>query len=267
MPELEPNAFTINRLGLGGLFFPLSLKVTRADGNTQAFMCAQRLIDCAGLIAARSAGHLAVFGLDHYSILDDATGKPLPLAALARQAGVSSTSIDEDTSVIPADQLTMLLAGFSHDNLTLFDLPPEWDENTVIRGVLAYKEHDWKADAPLLTGLPGSRFLIDSHDDCYLTVESADTLLPRQIFARMLGLYAAAVLEQADIAAVPEGLVDTIWQEEFGLTILRYLTEVTSSGLCIGVTRKSFTFSNGETYPLDFRLTYDVNDRKWERED
>lgn len=261
MTEMEPNAFTINRLGGG--FFPLSLKVTRAAGVECAFLCAQRVTECADLITACSAGHLAVFGLEQYSIIDEVTYKPLTLAALARLAAVPLTSIDEDTIVIPAGRLTPLLAGFSHSNLTLFDLPPEWDENAVIRGVLACREHDWNADAPLLSELPGSSFFIDSHDDCYLTIESSNSILPRQIFARMLGLYAAVVLARSDIATVPEKLVDALWREDFGVTILRESTEVTPSGLRIGAARKPFSFNNEETYPVDFFLTYDAVNRVW----
>jgi hypothetical protein len=264
---MEPNAFTINRLGVGGGFFPLSLHVTSAAGVTRAFLCAQRVTDIADQIAENSSGRLSVFGLEQYSVFDEVSDIPLTLAGLTRLAGVEFTVVDEETVVFPAEKLKKLLSGFSHSNLTLFDLPPEWDENTVIRGVLAYREHDWKADAPLLPEMPGSRFFIDSHDDCYLTVESVDTLLPRQIFARMLGLYAAALLGQADITGVTDGLVDAIWQEEFGLTILRESTEVTPSGLRIGVTRKPFNFRDDEVYPVDFHLTYDVNRCIWDRED
>lgn len=265
MTEMEPNAFTINRLNGG--FFPLSLKVTRADGVTNAFMCAQRVADCADLIAEHSTGRIAMFGLEQYSVFDEAGEFPLSLAALARQAGLPFTTIDEETIVLPAGQLTPLLAGFSPDDLTMFDLPSTWNVDAVIRGVLAYREHDWSGEELLLPELPGSRFFIASHDDCYLTVESSDSILPRQIFARMLGLYASTVIEQADIAAVPERLVNANWQDNFGLTILRDLTEVTPSGLHIGVACKPFNFRDDESYPVDFYLMYDVNGQKWERDE
>jgi hypothetical protein len=266
MPDFTPNAFTINRLGLGGMFFPLSLRVTRTAAVTRAFMCTQRVTDIVDQIAENSSGHLAVFGLEQYSVFDEATDAPLTLAGLARQARGVFTVIDEATVVFPSDELKKLLAEFSHSSLTLFDLPPEWNENTVIRGVLAYREHDWSGDAPLLPEMPGSCFFIDSHDDCYLTVESAGTRLPRQIFARMLCLYAAAVLEQPDIAAVPDGLVDALWQEEFGLAILRESTEITPTGLRVGVARKPFNFAENETYPSDFQLTYSPANRDWAME-
>jgi hypothetical protein len=172
-------------------------------------------------------------------------------------------AIDEETIVLPAGLLTPLLAGFSPDNLMLFDLPSTWNVDEVIRGVLAYREHDWSGEGLLLPELPGSRFFIASHDDCYLTVESVDMLLPRQVFARMLGKYTAAVLEREDIAAVPDELVDALWQGNFGLAILRDLTEVTPSGLRIGVTRKPFNFRDEETYPVDCYLTYNAVNRKW----
>jgi hypothetical protein len=261
MSEPERNAFDINRLNGG--FFPLSLKVTRTAGITRASMCAQRVIDCADLIAASSTGHLAVFGLEQYSVFDEVKDVPLPLAGLARRAGAPVTAIDEDTIVIPAGQLSPLLNMFFHASLTMFDLPPDWEENALIRGVLACRNHDWSGDAPLLPELTGSRFYAASYDDCYMMVESLDTRLSRQIFARMLELYTTAVLGKTDIGAVPDELVDAFWREDFGLTVLRESVEVTPTGLRIGVARKPFNFKDDEAYPVDFYLTYDAVNRAW----
>jgi hypothetical protein len=263
----KDNAFIIN--SLAGAFFPFSTRVSRKGDVSRISLCPLRVIDILDIVEAHVMESVAVFGVGQASRFDERTGDVLPLDRLAAEALIDYERIDADTIVLSRKYLFPLLSYFAHYDLSLFDLEDGWDETRVIGQVLAFRGQDWDGPQHLLSGLPASRLVLDCHDDCYLTVESFDRRLPGAIFGRALQLYAGTLLgdtlrSAVDIPEVPGDLLDAFWMETIDLTILKRATEVGEDGLRIGVSRKAYDFRNGQgTYPVDFRITYRIAERKW----
>lgn len=138
----------------------------------------------------------------------------------------------------------------------------------MFEGMLNYHEFKWGRTHPLLPHLPHSRFFLDSHDDCYLYLESRDDLLPKRIFERALQVYAGTVLFEesgfeGEIAPIPGELLEALWPENAGLTMLREATYVEGRTVHIGVSPVEFSFQETRAYPTTFFVVYDGRTGKW----
>ncbi len=263
------NAFTINRLGLkdGAMFFPLSLEVSRRGKVITTSICAQRMVDLCDIIEKHALDYLVIFDVEGYE-LDELTGRPLPLQAIARRAAVQFTAIDSETIIVPTGNIPSLLPTFHHYDLHLFDMANDRNELQVISQVLACREHDWRSQQAVLPNFPASTFFFDSHDDCYLTIESCSPELSKDVFVRTLQIFAGAILAQKagsaiEIAEMPHELLNAFWQDEFGLTMLEEWTQTAEDRLEIGVSRQAFRFGEGAEYSMDFWLVYKMQSQEW----
>jgi len=262
----ETNAFTINRLGSS--FFPLSIEVFRAGDVITAHLCAQRVLDICDIIEEHTAANLVLFRVDQLSLFDESGDHPLSLQSIAAQANIRFAAIDTETIVLAKATLKSLLVNFDHHNLMALEIGDTWSESEVVGQVITFLEHDWRIDEPLLAKLPASRNLLISHDDCFLTLQTRDPAFVRQVFARTLQIYAGTVLgeynqTQPDIPEIPDELLLSFWQENFGLAVLRGTTEIDPRGLRIAVARKPFSFREPGEYPPQFWIRYELPDRHW----
>ncbi len=270
------NAFTINRLGtktesgLDSMPFPLSAEVSTDQGVSGLHICAQRVVDLCDLLEKYAQDHLALFGVEAHKshLFEGFLWKRFPLTDLATLARVGYSAIDQETIVLPKENLLPLLTTIGHYELSLFDIPGDCDEIQIIGQVLASKEHDQRRHEAVLPKLPESRFFLHCHDDCYLTVESHDPGLPKDIFGRTLQIYAGTALEMEpgspfDIADFPRDLIDVFWKSDLGITMWRDRTQVESDGLLIGVDAPSWLSQRDADYEGQFLILYDAGCQQW----
>ncbi len=271
------NAFTINRLGTktesgtkDDIPFPLSVEVSTKEGVSVIDICAQRVVDLCDVLERFAQDRLVVFGVEveTSSLFEGFLWKRFHLVDFATMAQVPFSAMDSETVALKKTSLLPLLSTIGHYELSLFDIPSECDEIQIIGQVLACKEHDPRRNEAVLPKLPESRFFLHCHDDCYLTVESHDPSLPKEIFARTLQIYAGTILEEADgtpsdIADIPRDLVDAFWEDDLGITIWREGTEREDRRLVIGVYEPSWLSHRRTEYTGAFWIAYDVQDRQW----
>jgi hypothetical protein len=151
----------------------------------------------------------------------------------------------------------------------LFDIDQNCSEEGIIGQVIACREHDWLSRALVLPSLGHSRLLLYCHDDCYLTLESDNSLLLKRVFARTLRIYVGTVLLEEKLQVSPAvseinvDIVDGFWHDELGLTILREMTTYNNGRLRIDVSKRAFNFGEGGEYPTKFSIEYDLANQMW----
>jgi hypothetical protein len=262
------NAFTINRLGLAGSLFPFGTEVTKKGSVNRIFLYAQRVIDLCDLIEKHVSNNLVIFGVEQASQFDKFTKKAMSLEGLASTSNVLFSAIDSETIVLPKEYLLPLLSIFSHYNLSLFDIGKGWNESQVISQVLTCHEHDWRSQDSILSKLPESRLFLHSHDDCYLTIETYDSHITKDVFIRALQLYSGTLLAKKlnfsyVIPDFPKDLIDTFWKDDFSLTIIERTTKLENDYLKLGVSRQAYSFREKRKYTPDFWIWFDVQNQKW----
>lgn len=261
------NAFKINQLS--GSFFPFSVKVTENEKGVRISICAQRVKDVCDLIEKYAKNNLVLFGVDQTSVIDEKTNTPVSLVELATRENIHFTIIDNETILFPKDQLLPLLSTFDHYSLELFDLDKNWNETQLIRQVLEFKSHDWENNNPLLPKLTGSTLFIDSHDDCYLTLEANSHQIAKELFIRTLLFFSGTFFEKKCGSLItfpdfPKELLNFFWKEHFGLTILEPAAEVTNGCINIGVSQKPYNFREEAAYLPDFWILCNIHDQQWD---
>jgi hypothetical protein len=262
----QANAFSINRLA--GAFFPLSVKVTQKENVTGMSLCAQAVVDVCDLIEQAAQDSIVVFGVGQVSNLDERTDLPISLAELAENAHVPFTMVDAGTIVLPKGSLFALLSTFCHYDLSLFDIGKDWREIDIISQVIAHREHDWRGQAPLLARLPASKFFLDCHDDCYLSLETCNPQAPKYFFMRTLQIFTGTILWEKhktafDVVDFPLALLNSFWGPEPALTILEQTIQLASDYARLGVSRKHFSFSEDAEYKPEFWIRYGFKNREW----
>jgi hypothetical protein len=207
-------AFSVNRIGLNGMPFPLSFSVRQASGSWMVSATAARAGELADILVHAASGTIVVVNVAASSFLDGDYA-PWPPSRIAAGQGVSCqahplgalaagvTGLSEEAIAMRREALPRFLDGWSPHELTLADVqgspgPERADEIALALGTAAWH------DQPVLPGLPGSRLLYSGHDDCYLHVESTDQAIPAALLSRLLALLAGSALASDSPVEVPE---------------------------------------------------------------
>jgi hypothetical protein len=262
-----PNAFTINRLaGLGGSIpFPFGAKAYRErEGVCALSLHTQAVVDLSDLF--QDFETIAVFDVSHYTY-DQETNREIPLANMVEIEKVECRNVDQDTVLIKGSALGELLMDFGHYDLHILDMPKDPPDDLVVVSVLKYHEYQ-RGETYLLQELPDSRVFLDSHDDCYLYLESRDLRFLKKAFSRMLQIYVGTVLFEevgfeGEITEVPKNVLEFLWPEGSGMTILRDRANIKGTQLRIGVSQQGFSFGEKREYPISLFIEYDASVGEW----
>jgi hypothetical protein len=263
-----PNAFTINRLmgPDGSMPFPFSAKAySEIEGVCALSLHAQAVVDLSDLF--QDFETIAVFDVSHHTY-DLETNREMPLANTVNVEKVECRTVDVDTVLIQGSALSELLVDFSHYNLHILDMPKDPPDDLVIVSVLKCQEYQWGETDRLLYELPDSRVFLDSHDDCYLYLESRDLRLLKKAFSRMLQIYVGTVLFEesgfeGEITEVPKKVLELLWPEDSGLTIFRDRASIEGTKLRIGASQREFSFQENREYPIALFIEYDASLGEW----
>ena len=264
-----PNAFTINKFGFSGRCFPLGLSCCRMPlGVYSINYHTLRVMDICDLL--RPYGTLAVLSVEGTSWSD--SHHTLRLGEFVERTNIESNALDADLIVIPANNLRQLLSGIDHYNLSMFDVPKDHPEKMILSNAEKEKAQESQGlwDDELLAELSGAKIYLQSHDDCYLHLQSYDLEFPKDVFKRALQIYVGTVLRQktrGEIEEIPKNVIDALWPENSGIKIERGNTTLEKQILKIGVATMEYAFQYAlgeeEQHPTSIVVEYDYANGRW----
>ena len=225
-----------------------------------------KMLDISDILLDYAHPHLAIFHTAQACSLDPATMESLSLEQLVREATAGGRAVNACTAVIPSSQLVPLLEDCDFYDLRLFDLE-RFDEETVIEGVLFVEGQHF--EQIVLPHLRSSQLYFDSHDDCYIYLETAHRCCARRIAVRAFQTYAGTQLLRElgapqEIADMPEAVLDALWPEGAGsITIPPAATLWEAGALSIGVSFTKHSFQPDQPYPIDAVVTYTPAEGCW----
>ena len=263
-----PNAFTVNKLGMVVHRFPLGISCSESnDGVFTMRLYPQNVVGICDLL--QSHGEIVVFGVDHGVSEPEDVGSTLDLTELATMDGIQHGVIDANTITISSDELFRFLSGFSHWSLRAFDIAEGTNNETIIINVVSYFEMQEMDCKTKLSNLTAGSFLLESHDDCYVTLETYNVELLMRVFERTLQTYVGTLLLEGDtnesiqIGSVSNEVMEKLWSTKAVFTILPEHTTLGPLGVNIGVSMKAFEFKTIDGYHPDAIVEYDVANQKW----
>ena len=253
---------------LGDSHFPFSLSVSKKGDVISAFIYFQSVSSLCDFIEKNSLENLVIFDVGQVYVIDNYTNKAISIVGLATDANIPFSAIDSETIVLRKDNLLNLLSTFEYYNLCLFDIGNDWTEILVIKQILAYREHDWQSHGVILAKLPASRIFLESHDDCFLTIEAYSQNFSKNVFSRMLQIYCGTILSEiknttTEVPEISLDLLDKFWKDEFDLTILRKGTEIINDCVKIGVANQAYNLREKIEYVPEFWLVYEIQSKRW----
>ncbi|MBI9051825.1 MAG: hypothetical protein JEZ00_20580 [Anaerolineaceae bacterium] len=263
-----PNAFSINKLGLEGTPFPLGVSCNQSDtGVFSMYLYPQRLVDMFDLLHGFEM--CIVFGVGHKLSNPNHPQHTLNLAEIVDSVAIDCTVVDANTIAISTGELMRLLSILPQHDLCMFDMPRNSSQDDVITNMLNYDEVKLRKNRSQLPHLTNSSVFLNSHDDCYLTLESYDTGLLQQVFERALQTYVGTFLlgklgvDEIEVREVPFGLLNILWPKNAHLTILPEETEITESEVKIGVSRQQFDLRVQQALQVDIVISYNCATQIW----
>jgi hypothetical protein len=189
----RPNAFTINRIGsdTGSVAFPLAPTCRQPTPGVYTFsLCPLRVVVMCDLLGRYQ--EVVVYGVDTVDY-DRETGRLLTLDRAAAQRGIGHRTVDAETLILTTGALSDLAGWLQHCNPHAFDWRADQTEHDLIANVLETREPDLYRAGPVLPRITKASFFLDSHDDCFLLLESRDLALLQAVFGRALRIYVGSV--------------------------------------------------------------------------
>ena len=201
------NAFRVNRVGLQGPGFPLSIEVARRGAVWTVHGTALRAVDISAVMARHMGPVAVVFNIGH-NWFDGGWGL-VGAGEIAKRQAIAADTYDMTWAALaPRSTATELLVmassdvdrffeGWSLYDVDLLDLSarPSRDELDVI--VLSVNTRK-TADPPVLTMVEAASIYYGGHDDCYFYVESRTDGVPEAIMCHLLAMLAGSALLEED---------------------------------------------------------------------
>ncbi|MCU0225629.1 MAG: hypothetical protein MUF27_16510 [Acidobacteria bacterium] len=257
-----PNAFQINSADIHKGLFPLNFRFDlREDGIVDAFLCPQAIEEAADTLVRFGFPWLCVFGCS-ITYPEDLT-----LAETAASLDLDLRAISPEVIVLPTTDLGRLAEDTCNYNFSAID----WDDpdmTAIRRAVERLGRDDSPGGRCPLAGLPRSRVYLNSHDDCYLSVEWREPRAVRAHLGRLLAEYAVALLSDDEespvsVAGPPDEVLQSIVAAGPCLTVLDRDTTREDSVLRIGCCHEKQYFPRLTSHEVSSILTYDAGSGAW----
>ncbi|WP_435593051.1 hypothetical protein [Nocardia sp. bgisy118] len=166
--------------------------------------------------------------------------------------------------MIRRDDLRRFLTDWSPYELAWVDVPgaptPEQvDEIALTMGTM-------NLDEPALPEMVGSRVWFSGHDDCYVTVESTNSVVPPAILGRLMALLVGSALVDESPVDVPDpddAIAETLIEQS--PCWVGRLGTVSDDSVTVDLSAVAGRWRLGHQLPerVDRTVTYDVNQRVW----
>jgi hypothetical protein len=266
-------AFTVNRVGVRGLGFPLSFATSRADGIALTRGTALRARDLVTLIRSRLQPEVRIFNIGHHWI--GADGRLLTPSEVASAQGVdvvvhnvgwASRNNDPraELLVLPSSDMVALLDGWGMYDVAFFDASDSTGASDVEQLVLAV--NTWSVgDPPLLSSVTGSGVGATLHDDCYFYLETRHEDLPGIVLGGLLATYVGAALIQEPDDVVEVGMPPSALVSELLRRSPTWTGELLSSApreVVVGLSTTGWKLGE-EVPPAELGVVYDPATSLW----
>jgi hypothetical protein len=256
-----PNAFTYNKLGFFRAFpFGVAVREVR-PGIAAMDLFPQRLRDIGDLITDHVQQWVLVFDVDLY---DDQR-----LGLHFRERGLTYVEHERTAVAIQREGVQTLLETLEHFNFHCVDLP-EPGNDEVVRGVLRNYEDSRRAKVARNSFLelsPSSKVYVDSHDDCYLLVETKDIRLQQKLFARALQICFGVLLKKNKldpvVSDVPQSLAGSLCTVNSALTLLWSKARYDGIQIQVDFSREEYSFRTKKKYPVHGSVCYMPSSGTW----
>ncbi len=253
-----PNAFTINTLM--GSPFPFSATFSEKNNIHRLSIYPIQIRSIRFIIKNYIFDYCVIFDIDYYQ---DET-----LSEIATEKGMKFQSFDDNIIICLKHEFEKLPVDyFPHYNWETFDCLIEPDSNLILENYIACKDYDWDSETFLLQNLKNSSFYLNSHDDCYLLLETYKKDLLLTIFQQNLMLFSYTVLFEKNInvkiSEFPISWIEKILSKNQEITILQNNISVKNTKLCIPFSNTSFNFVEKKDYPISGYIFYGFAENQW----
>lgn len=266
-------AFTANRVGVGGLGFPLSFSTSHEDGIALTRGTALRTQDLVALIRPTLKPEVCVLNIGHNWIAAD--GRILTPSEIAAAQGVDvkvhnvgwasrNNDPQEELLVLCTHDMAAFLDGWGMYDVAFFDASAPIRASEVEQLVLAV--NTWSVgDPPLLSTMTGSGVGATLHDDCYFYLETRHEELPGVVLGGLLATYAGAALikEPDDVVEVdmpPPSLVGELLRQS--PTWTGELLSTAPRDVVVGLSTSGWKLGQ-DVPPAELRVVYDTATNLW----
>lgn len=266
------NPFCVNRVGLHGGPFPLSVDWRRSDGVWTAHGTALRAFDFVSAASGLLPPIALAFNIGQTAFVDGDRVSPASRIAALQGVNVEVHDISwasrgfESSELLEMEsgQLLQFLDGWSMYDLDLLALAERRASASIDQIVLAVNTHTIE-DPPILSQLESSAVYFGGHDDCYFTVETRDERLIRAILGRLLTLIVGSkLLDDAPECAVSEPdekLVDAILEQ--GKALVGVAAQDEAGDVTVRLTQGVWRLGNAVPNNPSMLASYRSTTRQW----
>ena len=260
-----PNASSINKIGLQSEYFSFSAVVKEQQSNSSLWICPIGINEILDVIEEYSLEYIILFDIDHNWFETDF--KHVSLEQLARIKKLECKSFGEEVISIKKESLKRLIKRLSHYNFHAFDFPSVINENELIDYYFKCNDYNWNTNNNLLTEIGKSSWYIDSHDDCYLYIESLDRSFLNCIFERAMQTYVGTIIfENKDfefeISFIPKDIIDLLLLMEVPITIQAKYVTIHADKIQLPYSNNKFSLTE-QQYNVVGIIEYDFVVNKW----
>jgi hypothetical protein len=261
-----PNAFSMNRHS--GNFFPFCAAPKRWDNIYTFNIYPININDLIDLIKVYAQPIAVIFDVDHSRLSDDGEAF-LTLTEVASHFSIEHDSFGSDIVSVAKEKLDSLipeLESYNHYNLHLLDLAQIPSEEEMIEYYFAYYDH--KLETPLLKQLNCATLYLDSHDDCYLYIETRELDFLKAILARAIQIYIGTIICEEyqidpDVEELPSELLEMLWPLDAAFTILREDTLIYHDRIQIAYSDQKYDFQQDQEYQITGYIEYHLDKKKY----
>jgi hypothetical protein len=196
--------------------------------------------------------------------MEDANRELLSVPEVARLAGMMPVELDIDSLLIDTKQLPVFLQDFIHYNMSLLDLPdrvaPDHAYASAIEAVGALHT----PGVLVLDRVSDADVFIESHDDCYVYVETRSRTHVMAHFARLLQEFVAAELSVDGLGISPPApsLLDEVLSASGTCAMFDVHSTLKDGVLRLGYSTVGYRLGNPAPAPTAL-LVYDLAQSQW----
>jgi hypothetical protein len=227
-----------------------------------------QLRDVADLIVEAAQPYVFLYCLDISDWVKTENGEWVVVPVTeALQGLIEPVRLEGGEVLLQAADLTIVFGELPHYNARIIDLPS--GELDLADLYCTCMDHEIRT-GPLLPKLPHSLVHVNSHDDCYLLVESRDDALGHRVIGRLLAILAGTGLAEAgsqpsDLTEPPIPLVIEALGTQGAITAAQEAVVVAIDQVRIPFARQSWRLGDEVTPPTHV-IAFDRHTGEWQLE-
>ncbi|MFM2071089.1 MAG: hypothetical protein RLZZ623_1352 [Actinomycetota bacterium] len=264
--QQRQTAMEINSIGLNRVPFPIWAAVATADGVTVGDLGPLTVSELSSVVSQRFNGLALLFAVERAAYMRDEpmAAQTLGLAQELSIVGGKVQPVGPDEVLIDFADLPAAVADLYSWGYKLASVPSGVDPLDVWASL---DSNDWTI-APAIRATPNVELFVDSHDDCYLHVETRRPEVMSDLIALLLATAASVAWHrtnadtEATITVPSSDTVARLLGEVGRLVIDQRNIEVRENSIRLPFARERWTLATPVVLPTSV-VTYDVAAGSW----